>query len=142
MPAPELLAPPDELPALPPELLDGPPELPPEDPLDDDPALPPPEELLDELLEGLLEGRLPDEPLDPGLLGEGIEAEGIEGVVGVLAEGHPINTGKVRPMMIKCLILALFMWPHSCGVTHVALLMWRYSRRRMLRWPAGSSPTG
>ena len=122
MPAPELLAPPDELPALPPELLDGPPELPPEDPLDDDPALPPPEELLDELLEGLLEGRLPDEPLDPGLLGEGIEAEGIEGVVGVLAEGHPINTGKVRPMMIKCLILALFMWPHSCGVTpHVAL---------------------
>ena len=113
MPAPELLAPPDELPALPPELLDGPPELPPEDPLDDDPALPPPEELLDELLdellEGLLEGRLPDEPLDPGLLGEGIEADGIEGVVGVLADGQPISSGKASPTMTKCLILALFM---------------------------------
>lgn len=105
MPAPELLAPPDELPALPPELLDGPPELPPEDPLDDDPALPPPEELLDELLEG----RLPDEPLDPGLLGEGIEADGIEGVVGVLADGQPISSGKASPTMTKCLILALFM---------------------------------
>lgn len=102
MPAPELLA-------LPPELLDGPPELPSEDPLDDDPALPPPEELLDELLEGLLEGRLPDEPLDPGLLGEGIEADGIEGVVGVLADGQPISSGKASPTMTKCLILALFM---------------------------------
>jgi hypothetical protein len=98
MPAPELLA-------LPPELLDGPPELPSEDPLDDDPALPPPEELL----EGLLEGRLPDEPLDPGLLGEGIEADGIEGVVGVLADGQPISSGKASPTMTKCLILALFM---------------------------------
>ena len=105
MPAPELLAPPDELPALPPELLDGPPELPPEDPLDDEPALPPPEELLDELLEE----RLPDEPLDPGLLGEGIEADGIEGVVGVLADGQPISSGKASPTMTKCLILALFM---------------------------------
>jgi hypothetical protein len=57
----------------------------------------------------LLEGRLPDEPLDPGLLGEGIEADGIEGVVGVLADGQPISSGKASPTMTKCLILALFM---------------------------------
>ena len=50
--------------------------------------------LLEELL---LEERLPDEPLDPELLGDGIEAEGIEGVdgvVGMLADGQPAMSGK------------------------------------------------
>jgi hypothetical protein len=94
------MPPPDEAPpplGIPPPLLlpEEPPELPfelPEDPLE--PALPPLEELLDELLEE----RLPEEPLDPELLGDGMEAEGIDGVdgvVGVLAEGQPAINGKV-----------------------------------------------
>jgi len=90
MPPPELL--PEEPPELPLEPLLEPPG----EPLD--PALPPLEELLDELLEELLEERLPDAPLDPELLGEGMDAEGIEGVegvVGMLAEGQPAMSGKV-----------------------------------------------
>ena len=94
MPPPDEAAPPLGIP--PPELLpEEPPELPldpPEDPLE--PALPPLEELLDELLEE----RLPEEPLDPELLGDGMDAEGIEGVegvVGMLAEGQPAIKGKV-----------------------------------------------
>ena len=89
MPPPELLPPPEEFPE---ELLELPAALP-EDPLEDELA-PPPLVLLEELL---LEERLPDEPLDPELLGEGIEAEGIEGVdgvVGILADGQPAMSGK------------------------------------------------
>ena len=86
MPQPELL------PGAPPELPLEPPEEPPEDPLEDELA-PPPLVLLEELL---LEERLPDEPLDPELLGDGIEADGIEGVdgvVGTLADGQPAMSG-------------------------------------------------
>ena len=94
------MPPPDEAPpplGNPPPLLlpEEPPELPlepPEDPLE--PALPPLEELLDELLEE----RLPEEPLDPELLGDGMDAEGIEGVAVLdrqLAEGQPAINGKV-----------------------------------------------
>ena len=89
MPPPELLPPPEGFPE---ELLELP-EAPPEDPLEDEFA-PPLLVLLEELL---LEERLPDEPLDPELLGDGIEAEGIEGVdgvVGMLADGQPAMSGK------------------------------------------------
>jgi hypothetical protein len=89
MPPPELLPPPEGFPE---ELLELP-EAPPEDPLEDELA-PPLLVLLEELL---LEERLPDEPLDPELLGDGIEAEGIEGVdgvVGMLADGQPAMSGK------------------------------------------------
>ena len=99
MDEPGIPPPDDELPPLgipPPELLpEAPPELPlepPEDPLE--PVLPALEELLDELLEE----RLPEEPLDPELLGDGMDAEGIDGVdgvVGILAEGQPAINGKV-----------------------------------------------
>ena len=88
MPPPELLPPPEGFPEELPEL----PEAPPEDPLEDEFA-PPLLVLLEELL---LEERLPDEPLDPELLGDGIEAEGIEGVdgvVGMLADGQPAMSG-------------------------------------------------
>jgi len=87
------MPPPELLPGAPPELPLEPPEEPPEDPLEDELA-PPPLVLLEELL---LEERLPDEPLDPELLGDGIEAEGIEGVdgvVGMLADGQPAMSGK------------------------------------------------
>ena len=83
------MPPPEEFPE---ELLELP-AAPPEDPLEDELA-PPPLVLLEELL---LEERLPDEPLDPVLLGEGIEADGIEGVdgvVGILADGQPAMSGK------------------------------------------------
>ena len=83
------MPPPEEFPE---ELLELP-AAPPEDPLEDELA-PPPLVLLEELL---LEERLPDEPLDPELLGEGIEADGIEGVdgvVGILADGQPAMSGK------------------------------------------------
>ena len=89
MPPPELLPPPEGFPE---ELLELP-EAPLEDPLEDEFA-PPLLVLLEELL---LEERLPDEPLDPELLGDGIEAEGIEGVdgvVGMLADGQPAMSGK------------------------------------------------
>lgn len=89
MPPPELLPPPEGFPE---ELLELP-EAPPEDPVEDEFA-PPPLVLLEELL---LEERLPDEPLDPELLGDGIETEGIEGVdgvVGMLADGQPAMSGK------------------------------------------------
>ena len=89
MPPPELLPPPEGFPE---ELLELP-EAPPEDPLEDE-LSPPLLVLLEELL---LEERLPDEPLDPELLGDGIEAEGIEGVdgvVGMLADGQPAMSGK------------------------------------------------
>ena len=86
------MPPPELLPGAPPELPLEPPEEPPEDPLEDELA-PPPLVLLEELL---LEERLPDEPLDPELLGDGIEADGIEGVdgvVGTLADGQPAMSG-------------------------------------------------
>ena len=95
-PLPLGMPPPELLPEEPPELPLEPLLEPPGEPLD--PALPPLEELLDELLEELLEDRLPDAPLDPELLGEGMDAEGIEGVegvVGMLAEGQPAINGKV-----------------------------------------------
>jgi len=108
---PELPAPP--VPALPgelaPELPPAPPALPPELPVEPalplelpalellDPALPPPPlELLE--LELLLEL----EPLAPPELGDDapeLEDEeggvGTEGVVGVLAEGHPANSNNI-----------------------------------------------
>lgn len=92
IPPPELLLPEEPL-----ELPLAPPEEPPEDPLDDEPALPPPE-LLEELLEELFDELLADEPLDPELLGDGMDAEGmegVEGVVGILADGQPAMSGKV-----------------------------------------------
>lgn len=108
MPPPDEALPPLGIP--PPELLpEEPPELPldpPEEPLE--PALPPLEELLDELLEE----RLPEEPLDPELLGDGMDAEGIEGVegvVGMLAEGQPAINGKVTIAAENHFIDCLFM---------------------------------
>ncbi len=113
IPPPDAAPPPLGIPL--PELLpDEPPELllaPPEDPLEL--ALPPLDELLAELLEELLEELLPDDPLDPELLGEGIDAEGIDGVdgvVGVLAEGHPAISGSVMSTAanhpVFCLVMS------------------------------------
>ena len=111
---PPLGIPPLELlPEDPPELPLAPPEAPPEDPLDDEPALPPPEEPFDELLdELLLDEPPPDAPLEPELPGGGIEADGIEGVdgvVGVLADGQPAMSGNVTTTEENHLINCQFM---------------------------------
>ena len=94
------------LPVAPPPLLpppDDPPvdELPPEEPPDE----------LDEPLEPLpLEDELPGEPLDPELPPGGIDAEGVEGVVGILAEGQPAKSGRIVATAIRPFIALPLMW--------------------------------
>ena len=116
-PAPlPVLPPPDD----PPELDEPPPDaLPPEDapPPDDPPAgEPPPDEPLDELDEPLdpplLEDALPDEPLDPELPPGGMDADGLEGVVGILADGQPAKSGRIAATAIRPFIaLPLMLMP-------------------------------
>ena len=100
--APPVLPPPDDPPpdALPPEA------APPDDPLADEPPPDDPPDELDEPLEPpLLEDELPDEPLDPELPPGGIEVEGVEGVVGILADGQPAKSGRIAATAIKPLIV-------------------------------------
>lgn len=77
-------------------------EPPPDDPPADEP---PPDEPPDELDEPLepppLEDELPDEPLEPELPPGGIDAEGLEGVVGILADGQPANSGRIAATAIR-----------------------------------------
>lgn len=103
--------------------------LPDEPLLDDEPALPPPElpdELPEELLDELLDELLPDEPLDPELLGDGIEAdgmEGVEGVVGVVADGQPAMSGKVtitaEDHFKNCLFMLKPLWSNRREMPNV-----------------------
>ena len=97
-------------PELPPWLGPGmpPPSAPPPvlPPPDDPPAdEPPPDEPLEELDERLepppLEDELPDEPLDPELPPGGIDADGLEGVVGILADGQPPKSGRIAATAIR-----------------------------------------
>jgi hypothetical protein len=112
---------------LPPD--DPPPEAaPPDDPLA---GVPPPDDPPDELDEPLesrrLEDELPDEPLDPELPPGGIEAEEVEGVVGMLADGQPAKSGKIAataikplialPLMLKCPLLQILALPNSLDQT-------------------------
>ena len=114
--APPVLPPPDD----PPELDGPPPEaLPPEDD--------PPDELDEPLEPPPLEDELPDEPLDPELPPGGIEVEGVEDVVGVLADGQPANSGKIvataikpltaLPLMLKFPLLQILLLPNSLDQT-------------------------
>ena len=77
---------------------------------------PPPDDPPDELDEPLepppLEDELPDEPLDPELPPDGIEAEGVEGVVGILADGQPAKSGIIAASAIRPFIaLPLMLTP-------------------------------
>lgn len=100
------------LPAEPPELDEPPPEAPPPDELPPDelppcappPDEPPPDELDEPLEPPLLEEELPDEPLEPALPPGGMDAEGVEGVVGILADGQPASSGKITAVTIRPLI--------------------------------------
>jgi hypothetical protein len=79
---------------------------------------PPPDDPPDELDEPLepppLEDELPDEPLDPELPPDGIEAEGVEGVVGILADGQPAKSGMIAASAIRPFIaLPLMLTPPS-----------------------------
>ena len=119
-----MLPPPDD---PPPEVL--PPEAaPPDDPLA---GVPPPDDPPDELDEPRepppLEDELPDAPLDPELPPGGIEVEGVEGVVGILADGQPAKSGKIvanaiqtliaLPLMLKFPLLQILALPNSLDQT-------------------------
>ena len=96
-----------------PELDEPPPDAPlPGCPPAEEPAPDDPPGELDEPAEPPLEGELPDEPLDPELPVGGIEAEELEGVVGILADGQPANSGKIVATAIKPFIaLPLMLTP-------------------------------
>ena len=113
---PPLAAPPPVLPLLddPPELDEPPPEAPPleDPPADELPPDEPPDELDEPLEPPPLEEALPDEPLDPELPPGGIEAEGVEGVVGILADGQPAKSGRIAATAIRPFItLPLMLMP-------------------------------
>ena len=55
-----------------------------------------PELLLEPLLDAELDAELPEDPLAPELLGDGMEADGVVGDVGVLAEGQPTSKGRQK----------------------------------------------
>ena len=100
----------------PPELDEPPPEAPPleDPPADELPPDEPPDELDEPLEPSPLEEELPDEPLDPELPPGGIEAEGVEGVVGVLADGQPAKSGKIAATAIRhFIVLPLMLMPPS-----------------------------
>lgn len=99
------------LPAEPPELDEPPPEAPPPDdpPADEPPPDDPPDELVEPPEPPPLEDELPDEPLDPELPPGGIDAEGVEGVVGILADGQPAKIGKIAATAISPFIALTLM---------------------------------
>ena len=109
MPPPAAPPPEDPPPDDPPALDEPPPDAPPPEdapPPDDPPAdEPPPDEPPDELDEPLepppLEDELPDEPLDPELPPGGMDADGLEGVVGILADGQPAKSGRIAATAIR-----------------------------------------
>ena len=96
---PPLLPPPDDPPpdALPPE--DAPP--PDDPPADEPPPDEPPDELDEPLAPPPLEDELPDEPLDPELPPGGMDADGLDGVVGILADGQPAKSGRIAATAIR-----------------------------------------
>jgi hypothetical protein len=105
---PPALPPPDD----PPELDEPPPDEPPPEevpPPDDPPADEPPDELDEPLEPPPLEDELPDEPLDPELPPGGMDAGGLEGVVGILADGHPAKSGRIAATAIRPFIALPFM---------------------------------
>ena len=120
---PPLAAPPPVLPPLddPPELDEPPSDAPspegappPEDPPDEPPPDGPPDELDEPLEPPPLGDELPDELLDPELLPGGIDAEGLDGVVGILADGQPAKIGRIAATAIRPLIaLPLTLMPPS-----------------------------
>ena len=99
MPPPAVPPPEDPPPDDPPELDEPPPDaLPPADePPPDEPPAPPP-----------LEDELPDEPLDPELPPGGMDADGLEGVVGILADGQPAKSGRIAATAIRPFIALPF----------------------------------
>ena len=102
---PPVLPPPDDPPALdepppgapPPEDAPPPDEPPADEPTPDEP----PDELDEPLEPPPLEDELPDEPLDPELPPGGIAADGLEGVVGILADGQPARSGRIAATAIR-----------------------------------------
>ena len=116
MPPPAVPPPEDPPPDDPPELDEPPPDAPPPEdapPPDDPPAdEPPPDDPPDELDEPLapppLEDELPDEPLDPELPPGGMDADGLEGVVGILADGQPAKSGRIAATAIRPFIALPF----------------------------------
>ena len=101
-PPPPLLPPPDD----PPELDEPPPDALP--PADEPPPDEPPDELDEPLAPPPLEDELPDEPLDPELPPGGIDADGLEGVVGILADGQPARSGRIAATAIRPFIALPF----------------------------------
>ena len=85
----------------------SPPVLPPPD---DPPALdePPPDAPPPEEAPPPLEDELPDEPLDPELPPGGMDADGLEGVVGILADGQPAKSGRIAATAIRPFIALPF----------------------------------
>ena len=107
MPPPE-----DPPPDDPPELDEPAPDAPPPEdapPPDDPPADEPPlDEPPDELDEPLAPPPLEDEPLDPELPPGGMDADGLEGVVGILADGQPAKSGRIAATAIRPFIALPF----------------------------------
>ncbi len=101
MPPPE-----DPPPDDPPELDEPPPDAPP--PEDAPPPDDPPDELDEPLAPPPLEDELPDEPLDPELPPGGMDADGLEGVVGILADGQPAKSGRIAATAIRPFIALPF----------------------------------
>ena len=87
----------------------------------------PPDELDEPLEPPPLEDELPDEPLDPELPPGGIEAEGVEGVVGALAEGQPAKSGRIAATVIRPLIaLPVMLMPPPIQAWHCPMLGLKY----------------
>ena len=99
---PPVLPPPDD----PPELDEPPPDALP--PADEPPPDEPPDELDEPLAPPPLEDELPDEPLDPELPPGGMDADGLEGVVGILADGQPAKSGRIAATAIRPFIALPF----------------------------------
>ena len=107
MPPPAVPPPEDPPPDDPPELDEPPPDAPP--PEDAPPPDDPPDELDEPLAPPPLEDELPDEPLDPELPPGGMDADGLEGVVGILADGQPAKSGRIAATAIRPFIALPFM---------------------------------
>ena len=106
MPPPAVPPPEDPPPDDPPELDEPPPDAPP--PEDAPPPDEPPDELDEPLAPPPLEDELPDEPLDPELPPGGMDADGLEGVVGILADGQPAKSGRIAATAIRPFIALPF----------------------------------
>ena len=101
-PPPPLLPPPDD----PPELDEPPPDALP--PADEPPPDEPPDELDEPLAPPPLEDELPDEPLDPVLPPGGMVADGLDGVVGILADRQPAKSSRIAATAIRPFIALPF----------------------------------